>query len=489
MVITMKLRELMSGLEIIGASADLDAEVSDISYDSRRVKPGDVFVAIRGFERDGHGYIADAVARGAVCAVTQGQEPDGAPYVSVADTRAALAVMSANLFGHPAKKLKLIGVTGTNGKTTVTSLIKEIIERATGAKAGLIGTICNMIGGEELHTEHTTPESYELHRLFARMADAGCEYAVMEVSSHALALDRVLGVEFDVGVFTNLTSEHLDFHGTLEEYADTKRELFRRCARAAVNLDDEFADGILESAREGGAAPVTFSTQDDGADLVAKRIKLYSDRTEFCALTIGRLQKVELGIPGMFSVYNALAAISAALLLGVELKAAAEALRECRGIKGRAEVVPTRRDFTVLIDYAHTPDALEKIITSARQTSQGRVVTLFGCGGDRDKTKRPLMGKIAADLSDFAVITTDNPRTENPGAIINDILAGIDTDGASYTVIEDRREAIKWAIGNSRTDDVLILAGKGHETYQILGHEKVHFDEREVAAAALAAAD
>jgi UDP-N-acetylmuramoyl-L-alanyl-D-glutamate--2,6-diaminopimelate ligase len=273
----------------------------------------------------------------------------------------------------------------------------------------------------------------------------------------------------------------------MEEYGAAKSKLFKQCRRGAVNLDDDFSRVIMDAAREVNTVFTTFSALRDEADLVAKRIKLYSDRIEFCALTIGVLQKVELGIPGMFSVYNALAAMSAAMLLGVDVKAAAEALGECPGVLGRAEVAPTGRDFTVLIDYAHTPDALEKIITSARQGARGRVVTLFGCGGDRDKTKRPVMGGIAAKLSDFIIVTTDNPRTEDPEEIIGDILAGIDLDNTPHIVITDRREAIKWAIDNSRADDVLILAGKGHETYQVLGTERVHFDEREVVAQALAA--
>ncbi|MDR1590320.1 MAG: UDP-N-acetylmuramoyl-L-alanyl-D-glutamate--2,6-diaminopimelate ligase [Oscillospiraceae bacterium] len=484
----MKLKDLFDGLKIGGSTADMDSEASGVSYDSRRVKSGDVFVAVRGFNCDGHDHIADAAANGAVCVVTQDAAADGLPYVSVENTRAALAVLSANLFGRPAEKLKIIGVTGTNGKTTVTYLIKEIIERATGAKTGLIGTIRNMVGAEELWAEFTTPESYELHELFANMVGAGCEYAVMEVSSHALALDRVYGIEFDVGVFTNLTSDHLDFHKSMEEYGDAKLKLFAQCRKAAVNLDDDFSRAVIDLLRENHAPLISFSTLHDEADLVAKRIKLYSDRMEFCALTIGVLQKVELGIPGMFSVYNALAATSAAMLLGIDIQSAAAALGECPGVPGRAEVVPTGGDFTVLIDYAHTPDALEKIIASARQGARGRVVTLFGCGGDRDKTKRPVMGEIAVRLSDFVIVTTDNPRTEAPDAIIGDILAGIDTANAPHIVIEDRREAIKWAIANSQTNDVLILAGKGHETYQILGTERVRFDEREVVAQALAAA-
>ncbi|MDR2665322.1 MAG: UDP-N-acetylmuramoyl-L-alanyl-D-glutamate--2,6-diaminopimelate ligase [Oscillospiraceae bacterium] len=486
----MKLVELLAGAEISGHSAglDLDAEARGVSYDSRTCKRGDIFVAIRGMESDGHDHVTQALERGAVCAVTDRALPDGAPYICVANTRAALAVISANFFGNPAKKLRMIAVTGTNGKTTVTSLIKGIIERATGEKSGLIGTVRNMIGDEELRSDLTTPESYELHGLLAKMAEHGCRYAVMEVSSHALELDRVYGMEFEVGVFTNLTPDHLDFHGTMEKYGEAKLRLFKQCRAGALNLDDAFSREIMRSSGLGKDSLRTFSAMSVEADLVAKRIRLFPDSTEFCALTIGTLQTVRIGIPGMFSVHNALAAISAAMLLGIDIQAAAAALGECPGIMGRAEVVPTGRDYTVIIDYAHTPDALEKIITAMRQSARGRVVTLFGCGGDRDRAKRPLMGGIATRLSDFTVITTDNPRTEEPRAIIDDILAGVDADSSRRAVIEDRREAIKWALASLRPGDVLILAGKGHETYQVIGKEKTHLDEREVVAEALAAA-
>lgn len=484
------MRELLAGIEMSGHSAglDLDMEAQGVSYDSRTAKRGDVFVAIRGLNSDGHDHIAQALERGAVCVVTRGAPLDAVPYVAVCNTRAALAAISANFFGNPAKKLRMVGVTGTNGKTTVTSLIKGIIERATGEKAGLIGTVRNMIGQEELRADLTTPESYELQALLAKMVERGCRWAVMEASSHALELDRAYGIEFEVGVFTNLTPDHLDFHGTMEKYGQAKLSLFKQCAKSALNLDDAFSREIMRSADCARGERLTFSAMSDEADLVAKRIRLFPDATEFCALTIGTLQMVRVGIPGMFSVHNALAAISAAMLLGIDIQAAAEALGECPGITGRAEVVPVDGDYTVIIDYAHTPDALEKIIAAMRQSARGRVVTLFGCGGDRDRAKRPLMGEIATRLSDFTVITTDNPRTEEPCAIIGDILAGVDADNARYTVIENRREAIVWALEKSRPGDVLILAGKGHETYQIIGREKKHFDEREVVAEALAAA-
>jgi UDP-N-acetylmuramoyl-L-alanyl-D-glutamate--2,6-diaminopimelate ligase len=299
----------------------------------------------------------------------------------------------------------------------------------------------------------------------------------MEVSSHALYLGRVYGVQFEVAVFTNLTHEHLDFHRTMEEYAGAKALLFQQSNRAAVNLDDEWSDFMLGRA---SCQVLTYSVKSDKAGLCAKRVRVYPDKVEFCALTMEKLQKVELNVPAAFSVYNALASLSAGLLLGFELDSLAAAMRGCEGVKGRLEVVPTGQNFTVIIDYAHKPYALENIIRALREFAPGRVVTLFGCGGDRDRTKRPLMGEIAARLSDFVVVTSDNPRTEEPGEIINEILAGMQGTKTPYVVIENRREAIVWSLENAQKNDIIILAGKGHETYQIIGREKRHFDEREI---------
>ena len=475
----MKLGDLLEKTEILHASAEMEIDVAGVCYDSRKLNPGELFVAVRGFESDGHDYIGQAVSKGAACLVCEAPPGVDTPYILVADSRKALACVSAAWFGFPSEKLKVIGVTGTNGKTTVTSLLKRVIEECSGEKAGLIGTNGNMIGDRGLDTGHTTPESYEIQKLLAEMVLEGCGYAVMEVSSHALQLDRVYGIGFEVGVFTNLTPEHLDFHCSMEDYADTKARLFAISRMSAINIDDEYAPVMLRNA---AGRTLTFAVTDGAADLVAKSIKLHSDRVGFCALTIGRISRFELRIPGMFSVYNALAVISAAMLLDIDIECITDALSKCGSVKGRAEVVPSGTGFTVLIDYAHTPDALENITGAVRATTLGRVVTLFGCGGDRDKLKRPLMGAIAAKNSDFVVVTSDNPRTEVPGAIINDILAGMEGTKTPYRVIENRREAIHWALENSKPGDVLILAGKGHETYQIFGKEKTHFDEREVVA-------
>lgn len=473
----MKLVQLLEGLAVKEAQADMSLEIAGVSFDSRRTAVGDIFVAVRGYESDGHTHITTAVERGAVCVLCEEKPIVDTPYILIENTRRGLAVVASNWYDNPSSVMKLIGVTGTNGKTTTTHLIKTIIEKCAGAKVGLIGTNHNMIGEKIIETEHTTPESYELQKLFREMADDGCTHVVMEVSSHALFLDRVYGLEFEVGVFTNLTHEHLDFHKTMDAYARAKALLFKQTKNAVFNIDDNYAPIMMEAL---SCKAMTISVEKDAADLVAKRIKVSADKVEFCALTMAHLQTIILNFPGKFSVYNALAAIASGLLLGFELTAIAEVLKACTGVKGRIEVVPTHRDFTVIIDYAHKPYALENILHMFKEFATGRVVTLFGCGGDRDATKRPLMGEIACRLSDFVVVTTDNPRTEVPEKIIGDILTGMQDTKTPYMVIENRKEAIVWVLKHARPNDIIILAGKGHETYQIIGKEKFHFDEREI---------
>ena len=475
----MKLKELLEKTEIAEIRADMETEIHGISFDTRSLKAGEIFVAVRGYESDGHKFIDEAVRKGAVCIVCEEIANASIPCVLVKDSRKALACLSATWFGYPASSIKIIGVTGTNGKTTVSHLVKQVIEKCADVKVGLIGTNGNMIGDKEFITGLTTPESYDLHKTLAMMVKEGCRYAVMEVSSHALYLSRVYGIEFEVGIYTNLSTDHLDFHHTMEEYAKAKSILFSMSKMSAINIDDEYATMMMDSAT---GKIFTYAVERDCADLVGKSIKLQAEKVDFCALTIGSLTRLELKTPGLFSVYNALAVISAATLLGFDTERVTAVLQTCTGVKGRAEVVPTGRDYTVLIDYAHTPDALGNIIAAARGFSHGRVVTLFGCGGDRDRKKRPIMGGIAAKLSDFVIVTSDNPRTEEPGMIISEILTGMDGYEAKYHVVENRREAIFWALENSKPKDVLILAGKGHETYQIFGKEKKHFDEREVVA-------
>jgi len=475
----MKLKDLLQDVEIIELSADIETEIGDISYDSRKTKKGDLFVAIRGFESDGHKFVGSAVSAGAAVIICEEKPTSEVPYVLVHDSRQALSLVSRNYFGNPASEMTLVGITGTNGKTTTTMLLKHVLEGCTGAKVGLIGTNQNMIGSLALPTERTTPESYELQGLFRQMADEGCKYVIMEVSSHSLVLKRVFGIRFDVAVFTNLTQDHLDFHKTMEEYAGAKAQLFENCSKAAVNIDDEWGGYMLQRAK----CPVfTYSELKLEADLVAKDIRFSPTNVKFCALAMNSLERVSLEIPGKFSVYNAMSVISAGLLLGLPLNEICEALKTAKGVKGRVEVVPTPEDYTILIDYAHTPDALENVIKSMKEVASGRVVVLFGCGGDRDKTKRPIMGEIATTLADYAIITSDNPRTEVPADIIEDILSGVKVPKNRYKVIENRIEAIAYAIDSHMEGDVIILAGKGHETYQIIGKTKHHMDEREIVA-------
>ena len=476
----MKLSELINDIPVTAMTADPALDIADIRYDSRAVGPGDLFVAVKGFAADGHRFIESAVKNGAAAVLCERPPEDGAiPCILTPDSRRALALVSAAFFGHPARRLTMIGVTGTNGKTTTTTLIKHILEQTKGARVGLIGTIANYIGDEELPAERTTPESCELQKLLRRMADAGCEYAVMEVSSHALALDRVEGIRFSTGVFTNLTQDHLDFHKTMKDYAAAKARLFSACDYAAVNADDPWVPFMTAKAE----CPV-LSFGLGGGDLAARDIEYSASGVRFDAVLDGQRVPVSLGVPGRFSVSNALAALGAAVLADIPLEDAAAALGTAAGVKGRVEVVPTPEDFTVVIDYAHTPDALEKVLQTMRAVTDGRLVALFGCGGDRDGTKRPIMGRIAAENADFTVVTSDNPRTERPDAIIADILAGIPED-APKAVIPDRREAIAWAIDHHEPGDVIVLAGKGHETYQEINGVKNHMDEREIVAGRL----
>jgi len=475
----MTLEMLLDKVDTIQINADTGMSIPGICYDTRIIRDGELFIAVKGYETDGHDFIKDAAQKGAVCIICEKTPGIKVSYVLVKDSRKALAAMSAMWFNYPAAKLKLIRVTGTNGKTSVTNFIKRIIEKCSNSKVGLIGTNGNFIGDRELPTEHTTPESYEMQKLLDKMVLEGCGYVVMEVSSHALYLSRVHGIEYDVGVYTNLSPEHLDFHITMEEYANAKALLFPGCKNSVVNIDDQYADLMISNST---GIVTTYAVNNNSADFIGTDIKLQADKVDFYILADGNRKKVEVPVPGMFSVYNALASIASAVLLGFELSQSALSLLSYEGVKGRAEVVSTGLDFTVLIDYAHTPDAIKNIIMAARGFTKGRVITLFGCGGDRDKSKRPLMGKIAIDLSDHVVITSDNPRTENPRAIIEDILTGIGRSYTSYNVIENRRDAICWALDSLKCGDMLILAGKGHETYQILGQSKVHFDDREVVA-------
>ncbi|MGM9618594.1 MAG: UDP-N-acetylmuramoyl-L-alanyl-D-glutamate--2,6-diaminopimelate ligase [Oscillospiraceae bacterium] len=480
----MKLKELLRGLTVLSATADMELEIAGVSYDSRSTREGELFVAVTGYAVDGHRFIPAAREKGAAAVLCE-KIPEGeVPYVQVADTRQGLAVLGLNWFGRPAEQMTMVAVTGTNGKTTTTYLLKSVLERCLGAKVGLIGTNQNMIAQEVLPTERTTPESFELQGLFRRMADAGCTHVVMEVSSHALAEERVHGVHFKLGIFTNLTQDHLDFHGTMENYCDAKALLFRCCDVGVINADDPWTERLLREA----TCKRVFFAEKAAADLRAEDIELAADHVAYGAVSAEGRVPVRVPIPGGFTVYNTLGVLAAAHALGVAYADAAAVLREVHGVKGRVEVVPTPgKDYTILIDYAHSPDGLENVLRSARGFAKGRVVAVFGCGGDRDATKRPKMGRIAAELADFVIVTSDNPRTEEPMAIIRDILPGLEGSDTPHAVVENRVEAIHYAMDHAEKDDIIVLCGKGHETYQEINHVKHHLDEREVVAAHLQA--
>ena len=477
--LTMKLRELLNGIPVLSHTADPETEISGVSYDSRTTRPGDLFVAMTGFATDGHRYIGKALENGAAAVLCQREPEEPCPFVRTEDSRRALAVVGANWFGHPAKKMTMLAVTGTNGKTTTTYLLKAILEKTLGAKVGLIGTNQNMIGQEVIPTERTTPESFEVQKLFREMADAGCTHVVMEVSSHALVLDRVYSVFYQVGIFTNLTQDHLDFHKTMENYCDAKAILFRNCGTGVVNADDPWTPRLMKDA----TCQVLTYAEHAPADLRAEQVTLGADHIAFDAVTVSERVPVRVNIPGGFMVYNTLDVLGAAMALGISLKDSAAVLAQVPHVKGRVEVVPTPgRDYTILIDYAHSPDGLENVLSSVQGFAKGRTVALFGCGGDRDKMKRPKMGRTAAEHADFLVVTTDNPRTERPSDIIADILPGLEGTRTPYVVVEDRIEAIHWAMDHAEKGDVIVLCGKGHETYQEINHVKHHMDEREIVA-------
>lgn len=474
----MILSELLKNVTVKEMNGAGKMKVTDIARDSRKVKPGSLFVCITGYEADGHKYAKSAVENGAVAVIAEHALPTvGVPCVVVDNTRKAMAHIAAAYYGYPFEKFKLIGITGTNGKTTTTYLIKDILEHL-GKKVGLIGTNQNMIGDLVIPTSRTTPDSLELMQLFDNIASHDVDYVVMEVSSHALALDRVTSCRFNVGAFTNITQDHLDFHKTMEEYLKAKSILFDICDAGVINIDDEKSGYLLNKAKCGDV--ITYGINGD-AKLKASDIKLSRSGVEFNVSFGGETETVSLGIPGRFTVYNAMTALGCCLECGFTLREVVEGIHSADGVKGRIEVVETPgTDYTVIIDYAHTPDGLLNVINAIRGFANGRVVTLFGCGGDRDATKRPIMGKIAGELSDFCIVTSDNPRTEKPESIIEQVVEGMKQTDCDYEVIVNRFEAIEYALDHAQKNDIILLAGKGHETYQVLGKDTIKFDEREI---------
>lgn len=473
MIITELIKDLKDA-RIIG---DKDLEVSGISYNSKYVEKGSLFVCIEGYKSDGHEYIGEAVKKGAVAVVIQrdAEVPDGITVIKVKDSRKALALMSSSFFGYPSKSMKLIGVTGTSGKTTTTFIIKSILDRA-GYKTGLIGTICSIIDGKSVDSSRTTPESYELQRMFAKMREAGEDYCVMEVSSHSLELKRVEGCFFNTGVFTNLSRDHLDFHKTFENYLNAKLKLFKQSRIAVVNADDQYGATVT------GRISIPYITYavNNGATVTAEKIEMTPNYSKFTIRYNGEGKEVKLPLTGRFNIYNALSAASACIAEGISLQTIKEGLESVEAVPGRSELIDSGRGFTILIDFAHTPAELENILKTVGEYAVGRIITVFGCGGDRDRTKRPIMGEVAGRLSDIAFVTSDNPRTEDPMRIIDDIIPGIKGSGAEYRIMENRRDAIKAALKLASKDDIVVIAGKGHEKYQILKDSVIPFDERQI---------
>ncbi|MGI6778148.1 MAG: UDP-N-acetylmuramoyl-L-alanyl-D-glutamate--2,6-diaminopimelate ligase [Acetivibrionales bacterium] len=474
----MILKELVKGLNIIYSKGDLDIEISDIAYDSRKVKKGYLFVCIDGTKVDGHKYIPGAIENGAVALLVEKdvEVPDGITVIRIDNTRYGLAHVSDTFFKHPSEKFCLIGITGTKGKTTTTYMIKSILECAK-QKVGLIGTISNMIGSEALYTERTTPESYDLQSLFSEMVDKKVDSVVMEVSSQGLQLHRVSCSQYEIGVFTNISRAHIGprEHKNFDEYLEAKIKLFKACKKGLVNVDCLYGKEVIENAK---CDILTYGI-DNEADIRAVNIEKHPSSVRFKAVTPWGNEEIWVNIPGKFSVYNALASIGVCALRGIPFDCIRTGLKNV-SVRGRVEVIETGKDYTVMIDYAHSPDSLENILTTVKEFAPSRVVCLFGCGGDRDKTMRPMMGEISGRISDFTIITSDNPRTEDPVEIINGIEEGIKKTNGKYIKIVDRREAIKYSLMNAKPGDIIILAGKGHENYITFKDKTIHFDEREV---------
>ena len=489
----MFLKELIKHTQILASGGNLEENISNITNDSREITPHTLFVAIPGLKVDGHQFIMEAVKKKAVATIFENSiyQSEEYPWVQVPNSRKALADLSAALYNFPSRSLNIIGVTGTNGKTTTTNLISTILEDA-GHTAGLIGTIENRIGKEVLPVLHTTPEAPELQKLFSLFLDKGADYGVMEVSSHALDLHRVRSTEFDIAVFTNLTQEHLDYHGDMESYLLAKGKLFSslgcnahktRRKFAILNADDPYSQYLAEMTR----VPIITYGLENEADVKAEQVEVTSLGVKFLLKYTDQKIPVKLKLTGLFNVYNSLAAISVGLVEGLPIEGIIASLEKIAGIPGRFESINKGSDYAVIVDYSHTPDSLENCLKTVKEFTQGRIISVFGCGGDRDRTKRPVMGEVAGRYSDLAIVTSDNPRTEHPEAIIDEIIPGLEKSAKNkrYLRIADRKEAIFRAVQEAKPNDIIIIAGKGHEDYQIIGKQVLHFNDREVAQEAL----
>lgn len=481
----MKLKAVLNGIEGLKARGDLDIDITSISHDSRKVKENSMFVAIKGFETDGHKYIKDAVKLGAkVIVIEEGTSikksdvTDDVTIIMAPNTRLALAKIACNFYENPSFKFNLIGITGTKGKTTTSFMIKSILEKH-GQKVGLIGTIANYIGDKNLgESDRTTPESLELQELFSKMVEEKVDTVIMEVSSQSLKLNRVYGSDFNIGVFTNFSEDHISEkeHPDMEDYFNAKLKLFDMCRVGFINADDFHVAKVKKLNK---TCDIKTYGIDNTCDLLAKDITVTNVSVDFKVKIGTRNERVKTGIPGRFSVYNSLAAISVASKFGVSAEEIKEALLEVR-VPGRSELVPNKRDLTIMIDYAHSPESLQNILSAVKSYTRGRVIAVFGCGGDRDPGKRPIMGEIAGNTADFTIITSDNPRTEEPEKIVEQIEEGTKKTKGKYISIVDRVEAIKYAINMANKNDIIVLAGKGHETYQEINGKKYPFDERDI---------
>ncbi|WP_456044687.1 UDP-N-acetylmuramoyl-L-alanyl-D-glutamate--2,6-diaminopimelate ligase [Veillonella sp.] len=488
------LKDILSTLDVQQVEGNQNVSIQDITADSRAVKPNSLFIALDGATVDGHNYIDKAVAAGAVAVIVSKPVAisDDVCVITVVDTRQAMMTCVPYFFDYPANRMRMIGVTGTNGKTTTTHMIRHIL-KAQGHKVGVIGTVHIMIGDTSYPIHNTTPDVVDLQHILHQMVQENVEYCVMEVSSHALALGRVSGVEFDTAVFTNLTQDHLDFHKTFENYLAAKCKLFEQVSAsnqvkdnkgAVINIDDSYGHRVMEKTT---APTITYSTLGKGT-LNASDVHMSTKNSQYTVNYKGESYPVSMNTTGLFNVYNTLAAIGACLQEGISMEAIDTALKTFSSVPGRFELIEEGQDFAVVVDYAHTPDGLQNILETAKAIKENRIIIVFGCGGDRDATKRPIMGRIAAEYGDKIYVTSDNPRTEDPVQIVKDVEVGVKEalrDGTSYEVIVDRREAINHAIHDAKAGDIVIIAGKGHENYQILKNETIHFDDREEARKAL----